>query len=765
MIDMIVNRLLGWYKRKSPMHIGLFYYKSFAAGKSRGATDRFQHKMKQGGGKLEQIFKDRQKVWSRKNIDIEEVGRLAENAGISRLLAKVFISRGVADANAVREFLGPDIAAMHDPFLMDGMEAAADRIERAVNNRERILLFGDYDVDGVVAVSILYRFLLSVGADAQYFLPDRMEDGYGLTASAIEKASGLNASLVITADCGISSLEEVSCLMDAGVDVIVTDHHECGEALPNAVAVLNPRKPGCGYPFKELCGAGVVLKLIHGLCIRSGSGGEFNNFLDLTALATIADVVPLLGENRIIAGLGLKAIGSTQNKGLTALIGASGMRGKPINSYAAAFALAPRVNAAGRLGSAVRAVRLFTTDDRLLAETLAKELDEENRNRQDTENRILEEAVSYVEERLDAMRQKVLVVVGEGWHHGVIGIVASKLLDRYNRPCIVISVENGMGKGSGRSIKAFNLFRALTLFDGLLSRYGGHEMAAGLEIPAENIDEFRARINEYADTVLTDADLLPCIMVDAFLERGDITLENARELSAMEPYGEANPRPAFGYLAFSIADVRALSGGKHLKLRLNDAGLSVEGIGFNLGSLAEGLVPGDVVDAVFIPDVNVWNETERLQLVLKDLKPCIYAELDKNIVFNKSNDYNSYNNLQEISSLRSRRYLDVGELVPDRAELEAVYKYIRACEKAGYQLKFDDLFALSALISERYNLKTNFFKLKRLLEIFDDLGLLKVEQLSRRAAAVKIMKEAAKADLESSRLYMELQHLKEQQIS
>lgn len=564
----------------------------------------------------------KKKVWICKDADKSNVVKLAGDAQISGLLAKVFVSRGIDDPEVVRRFLKPEMSGLHDPFLMDGMDAAVTRILQAVKDQEKILVYGDYDVDGVTGTSILVLFLNSIGAMVQYFLPDRMEDGYGLTMTTIDKVKQLDVSLVITVDCGITSVEEVDQLQSAGMQVIVTDHHECKEILPDAFAVLNPHKPGCGYPFKELCGAGVALKLVQGLCIRSGRGDAYMKYIDLAALATIADVVPLQEENRVIASFGLKAMESTQNPGLRALINIAGLSEKSITSYGAAFALAPRVNAAGRLGDASRGVRLFTAKELVLAEAIAKELDAENRNRQDTESKILEEAFAYVEEKLDPVRQKVLVIVGDGWHHGVIGIVASKVLERYYRPCIVISVEDGVGKGSGRSIKGFNLFLALTDCQDLLERFGGHEMAAGLNLKADMIDEFRIRINEYAGSVLTDEDMTPHLRLDALLERGEITLPSVREMAEMAPFGEANPNPRFAYLELIVKDIKTMTGGKHLKLRLADGGFNVDAVGFGMGALAEELKTGDVIDAAFTPDINTWNGTERLQLLLSDIKRC-----------------------------------------------------------------------------------------------------------------------------------------------
>jgi hypothetical protein len=454
------------------------------------------------------------------------------------------------------------------------------------------------------------------------------------------------------------------------------------------------------------------------------------------------------------------------------------------------------VNAAGRLGSAARSVKLFTADDQALAEALAKELNSENRSRQETEQQILTEALSFVEENIDIEREKVLVISGEGWHHGVIGIVASKVLERYNRPCIVISVQDGIGKGSGRSLACFNLFQALTACSDSMEAFGGHEMAAGLTVREDRISELRKRLNEYADSVLTAADLLPCVRVDAFLKKDELTMENVRELAYLAPFGAGNPGPVFGYSSLTVAEIRTISSGKHLKLRLRDGNLAVEAIGFNMGKLSERYVEGDVLDAIFSLEINSWNGAEKLQLGLKDVKPSIYMAFDKVIVFDKANDYNKYYTcLQQLYSQEGYYRLKAVELVPERCDLEAVYRYVRTCGKAGCgrtanprqsndggseqhgyndaersedvgayetmkRLEFADLFEMSSRISQYYKVNINYFKLKRIFDIFEELGLFKLEPVGKNGLAV-FPAGAGRVELEASVLYRELQRFKE----
>ena len=367
-----------------------------------------------------------------------------------------------------------------------------------------------------------------------------------------------------------------------------------------------------------------------------------------------------------------------------------------------------------------------------------------------------------MEDNLDPVSQKVLVVVGEGWHHGVIGIVASKVLERYYRPCIVISVEDGVGKGSGRSVKGFNLFSALCLCEELLDRFGGHEMAAGLTMQADKVEELRTRINDHADSVLTEDDLVPHVRVDAILEQGEITLDDVRELAGMAPFGEANPNPRFAYMALGVMDIKTMSGGKHLKLKLADGRFNVEAVGFGMGEVAEELKNGDVIDVAFTPDINAWNGSERLQLILNDIRPCVYAEFDKNIVFTDANDYNSYINLKGLCRLLEDCHMTVSELVPGRAELEATYKYLRMCARTWKEQPMpNDLFGLSANISEKYGVRVNFLRLKRALEIFDEIGLIEIKSVDWKTADIKVLDCTQKVDLESSRCYQMLQELTE----
>lgn len=695
-----------------------------------------------------------------------EIKRLAAEAGISGLLAAVLVNRGISDGEQAEKFLHPSLSHLHDPFLLKDMDKAADRIIAAINGREHITIYGDYDVDGVSSTSLLYRFFNEIGADAAYYIPDRLEEGYGLSSEAMDKIRETGAQLIVTVDCGITAVDEVAHACELGMQVVVTDHHECKEVLPDACAVVNPCRCDCNYPFKELAGAGVVLKLVQALCIRLSRKDLSYKYLDLAALATIADVVPLVGENRIIAKFGLEAIEKTKNPGIAALLDVTGLKGKPVSAYNVGFGIAPRINAAGRVGDAERAVRMLTTNDYDEAAAIACELDNENKYRQDVEAGILKQVIQMVETDVDLDNEKVIVAAGEGWHHGIIGIVASKITERYYRPSILISIDNGTGKGSGRSIEGFNLYKALVSCEGFLDKYGGHELAAGITLKAENLPLFRRAINEYANKVIKEEDLIPKINVDALIKPEDLCLENAEELEMLAPFGAGNPGPVLAQYDLKIDSSRTVGEGKHLKLRLRSGTASIDAIGFNMGDSAEVIEHSDSLNAAFSLEINCWNNSRKVQLNLRDVKldekaldaarkeKEYYLNLDKNIVISKSNEYNI-----NIGLLESLSESDIADIVPERQDIAAVYQYIRG--NCAGKLRTDDLFALAKLISDKYRLNINYFKLNKSIMILGELGLLEFSRDDGNGIILVLPGNVReRTSLEKSPLYRKLQELK-----
>jgi len=594
------------------------------------------------------------KKWICNEVNQDDVLKLSKEANISTLLAKIFLSRGVDDINYIKSFLKPSKDNLHDSFMMKDMDKAVDRIVEALQKGEKVLIYGDYDVDGVTSTSVLYNFLRGIGVSVDFFIPDRINDGYGITLDTAKTIVEAGCQLVITVDCGVSAIKEVEYVKNRGIDIIITDHHECREELPDAFAVINPKRPDCPYPFKELAGVGIAYKLVTALCKRLELGEIHYKYLDIVSIGTVADVVPLIGENRIIVKNGLKKMKNTENIGLMELLKYCNKKNEDITTWMVAFIIAPRINAAGRIGDAKRAVTLFTTKNRDEASNIAGLLDSENKVRQDIESAIIDEVLYKIESDIKYKDKKVMVISGEGWHHGVIGIAASKVTERYYKPCIILSCENGICKGSGRSIEGFNMFMALCACESLLDNYGGHEMAAGLTLKEEKIEEFDILINNFADNNMKDEDLIPKVEIDVKIEKSEINLKSISEIEMMSPFGVGNPSPIFLYENIRIVDLRAVGNDKHLKAVFEDKGMIVDAIGFNMGDLTQNFMNDDMVDVVCTLDKNTWNSVDKVQLVLKDIRYSeeivneqkYYNSLDKCVGFIVENDINIYQNNQ-----------------------------------------------------------------------------------------------------------------------
>lgn len=555
--------------------------------------------------------------WVYNNTDKKNALGLAREAGISDLLAGIMYNRGIRDRAAAERFLNPSLEHLHNPMLLKGMEQAVKRIRAAFHKKEKVIIYGDYDVDGVTAVSMLYNYFARAGLEASWYIPHRIDEGYGISMEGVQHVKESGASLVITVDCGISAAAEINEISDSGIDVIVTDHHECGDVLPDAAAVINPCIPGDSYPFRGLSGAGVAFKLLQALCSET-EGEKYLEYLDLAALGTVADVVPLTDENRIIVKYGLEAIENSTNTGLRALAETSGLWGKKLNAWHLAFVVAPRINAAGRLSDASKAVRLFTCDDRFKALSIASQMEEENMCRRQTESLILEEALNAIRKN-ELYSDRVIVVAGEGWHRGVIGIVSSRITERYHRPSVVISFKQQEAAGSARSVKGFNIYRALDSCSSLLEKYGGHEMAAGLTVLPECVSDLRKALNAHAEQFDNEI-FLPHIYLDGSVEGKDLCFERVLELDRLKPLGAGNPAPVFACMNMRVKESRRIGGGKHVKMRLECEGRDVEAVGFNMPD-GKGTAEGDMVDAAFRMEINSWKGREKLQLNLRDIRP------------------------------------------------------------------------------------------------------------------------------------------------
>jgi single-stranded-DNA-specific exonuclease len=550
---------------------------------------------------------------------------LAESLGIAPIVARLLCQRGFSDPEIAGRFLNPSLEHLHDPMLLADMGRAVERILAAIARKERIAIHGDYDVDGITSTVILRRALEMLGADVVHFIPERLKDGYGLQPAAIERLHAEGVQLIISVDCGIRGADAARRAQDIGVDLIITDHHEPDAELPQALAVINPKRHDCSYPDKYLAGVGVALKLVQALCRRTDRETWLPGFIKVAAIGTLADVVPLVGENRVIAKLGLDLLTKGPHKvGLRALLDVSGLSGKTVDSYHIGFMVAPRVNAAGRMSTPDIATRLLLAADETMAEEarqLALQLDGENVRRQEEEAEILAAAKKIVQTDPDVGAQSVLVVGGEGWHRGVIGIVASKLVDAFHRPAIVLSVDGDAAHGSCRSIPRFDMLAALERCAHLLLRFGGHKQAAGLAMEAGRIKELRLAINAVADETLGPEDLMPRLRIDGDLTFRGITGSVAAGVAALAPFGAGNPRPVFAARGVEIIDGPRKLKERHLKMALKQGGRIFRAIAWRAAERHDFLAEHKTaLDVAFSLDQNQYNGETYVELTLADVR-------------------------------------------------------------------------------------------------------------------------------------------------
>ena len=558
------------------------------------------------------------KKWILKEFDKEKVVEISKKFKISPLIAIILYNRGVREDEDIREFLARDLSAMHDPFLMKDMDKATERITEAKEKGEKITIYGDYDVDGITSIAILYKYLKSMGVDVDYYVPDRMVEGYGVNREALDKIKAEGTKLIITVDTGITAVEEAEYAKSIGLDFIVTDHHECKETIPDVYAAIDPKRKDCPYPFKSLAGVGVVFKLIQALDGTKSLTSLMDEYADLMCLGTVADISPLIDENRVIVTEGLKRFKTTNNVGLKALIDVS-TNGKAITTSTIGYTIAPRINASGRLGCASTSVELFLTDDADKAMELANSLCHENTLRQQTEQKMFKEALEYIEAHPEIKEDDVIVIPHENWHHGIVGIVSSKITEKYYKPSILFAVDGDSAKGSGRSVTGFNLFGALEDSSELLEKFGGHELAAGLTIKAENIEKFRKKINEYSKGKIQDL-AMPTISLDAQIKVTYITIDTVNNINLLQPFGVNNPTPAFSVLNIKIHRISVMSEGKHLRMTLYKDGKYLDAVGFGMGDYYSMFEEGDFVDVAFALDINDYKGFQNVQLILKDIR-------------------------------------------------------------------------------------------------------------------------------------------------
>ncbi len=556
------------------------------------------------------------KKWEVYEEDEEKVKEFAKEAGLSYLVASVLKNRGITEKEALKIFLNPTRDDFHDPFLMPDMEIAVERILEAIKQKEKVIIYGDYDVDGITSVTVLKHFLSERGLEVGTYTPNRLDEGYGLNKEAVKKIHEENYTLIITVDCGISGIEEIKYATELGMEVIVTDHHEPGEELPKCLAVIDAKRKDNKYPFNQLAGVGVAFKLIQAISIKLElDAKEYLKYLDFVCVGTISDIVPLIDENRVIAKLGLKLIPMTKSIGLKTLLSSIGYR--KIDGTAISFGLAPRINACGRMGAESEALKLFLTESVEEAKEITEKLNTYNIERQTTEKQIFAQAVEQIQNEKE--KNSCIVLGGEGWHHGVIGIVASKITDMYFKPSILVCFEGDEGRGSGRSVPGFDLHEALMNCNTYIEKFGGHSMAIGINLKKENFENFKKEFEEYAQKNHV-SDIIPIIKIDKEIDLKDVNLQTVKDLSLLEPYGEANKMPLFLIRKLKVQAIRSLSDGKHLKLKLGQDNYMIDAIGFNMGEYAEKYLIGDKVDIVGSLEVNSFNDNEQIQINLKDMR-------------------------------------------------------------------------------------------------------------------------------------------------
>ena len=560
------------------------------------------------------------KKWEYYSCDEKLVEQIEEKFKVSKLLATILVNRGIVEEERIRKFLEPTRDDFYDPFLMPDMEIAVNRMLQAMEQKEKIMIYGDYDVDGITSISVLQKFLKEREMEVDSHIPNRLEEGYGLNKEAVKAIYDKGYRLMITVDCGISATEEIEYANSLGITTIVTDHHEPLDELPKALAVIDAKRKDNQYPFNQLAGVGVVFKLIQAIGMKLGlEEKEYLKYLDLVCVGTISDIVPLVDENRVIAKLGLKLVNVTKNLGLKCLLEVAGY--KKIDASTISFGIAPRVNACGRMGHETEALDIFLSEDLQEVQALSMKLNEYNKIRQETEKSIVENALTMIEQNKE--NEKSAIVLGsKGWHHGVIGIVSSKITDLYFKPSILVSFEDGIAKGSGRSVPGFDLHEALCKCSKYLEKYGGHEMAVGLTLKEENFENFKNAFEEVAKQGNVEG-ILPVIYVDGMVNIEDMKPEFIKQLEQLEPFGEGNKVPLFAYKGLKINSIRALTDGKHLKLTLKDDNLIIDAIGFNMGHLVDDYRIEDKVDVVGVLEINSFNGMEQVQINLKDVMKSI----------------------------------------------------------------------------------------------------------------------------------------------
>lgn len=688
------------------------------------------------------------KRWFIPEYESEKILRLCNELKISHILSEILVKRGIENPSDARWFLNTEDLYLYDPFLLCDMDKAVERIGKAMEMREKICVYGDYDVDGITATAVMFSYFKSKNCDCIYYIPQRLTEGYGMNMAAVDRIAAEGVKLIVTVDNGITANAEIEYARNTyGIDVVVTDHHECRGELPECCAVINPKRPDNTYPFDGLAGVGVAFKTVCALEGSNVTDAFIDEYSVLASLGTIADVMPLMDENRQLVARGLSCISKGNNKGINmlmdlALSEKNRGREKKVSASTVGFLIAPRLNAAGRIGRVEDAVELLCAKEYSECNGISRELCEKNRERQQIENRIYSEAVKIIENTHNFEDDRIIVACSENWHHGVVGIVASRITEKYGLPSILICLEGDTGKGSARSIKGFNINEAIHTCSDVLVRHGGHELAAGLTINPDNIDLFRERINEFARDRITDDILCGFVEIDAELSGNDINLETCDELALLEPFGTSNTTPLLYIRDAAVKDVISLGQNKHTKLILEKDGKIFEALLFGFPGESFSVPPSGCIDVLFNLDVNEFRGERTPQLIVRDLRLC-RADAEKCAFMTEV--------MHSILSGERK------ELVPEIETCRSVYRYLKT-NSAKLEGNVN-LYILANEMSAATGMKIHCPVLGVILEIFSEMGLAVLTKTDDMIMRIDIVKNCGKVDIEASKVLMKAKNI------
>ncbi len=662
---------------------------------------------------------------------------IEEELGVSALVSEVLVARGIDTPAKAKDFTSRDIP-FSDPMSYRGMRKAVERINDAMDEGERICVYGDYDCDGMTATVLLYDYLASIGCDCWYYIPDRETEGYGLNKGAIDYIASKETDIIITVDNGVSAINEIDYASFLGIDVIVTDHHKPREILPDAVAVVDPhREDGDGEgEYKDLAGVGVAFKLVCALENDNG-WGILEQYGDLISIGTVADIVPLTGENRILVRQGLDVMAETTNMGLRALLEETGLAEKKLTADMIAFGIAPKLNSAARLGSAYQVTELLTTEDEELAKELAHDLCEQNYRRQQLEQEISAQIDKMFREKSPIINDRVVVLDGEGWHHGVIGIVCSKVVERTGKPCVLISRDGEEARGSARSVEGFSMIDAVSYASDYLTRYGGHPFAAGMSLDSDKIEDFRRAVNEFARKNFLQMPVYTQ-KIDKVMDPAELTVENISSLQLLEPFGASNEVPVFAFRKVMVDGIYPIGNGKHLRLRLKKAGMIFYAVYFGMTAEEFPFDMGDIVDVAATCDINEYGGEQRVSVKIRDVRP---SSLSQEKLFNGNLFYDGFKRGEPVPE----------EDIPERNDIAILYRYIRA--KAGYRGEIDVLFG--RITGQNKDCAMDSCKLRLCLDVMEEMGLI-TRKFDGKTEDIALNPQSQKVNIEDSELIAKL---------